>query len=97
MTKQRYSFFSGAIILAVCLSLFYLDYETKTFFDLFNSGNLIALGIYFLPVHVICFLLYNIFRKRNNKNSFALALCLGIPVGLILVIGTLAFYMSRFN
>lgn len=94
-TTKSYYFLSALIILLFCFGLFYLDKDTKNFFYLFKPGNLIALIIYFIPTYLLCFSLYKILERRNNKNSFILALSIGVPVGFILVIVTLSFFMGR--
>jgi hypothetical protein len=91
----RYLAGSAAVILLCCFLLFYMDKDTKSFAQLFTRQNLAALLIYFFPTWMICYFFYRFFRKRQNKDSFALALGLGIPVSFTVVIITLLILMNR--
>jgi len=83
------------VILLFCLALFSLDHETQSVGDLFTPGNLVALMLYFFPTWLICSLLYTLFLKLNNKNSFAWSLVLGIPAGFLLMVLILSWWMGR--
>ena len=85
----------AVIVLFSCFLLGYIDHETKSVADLFKPSNLFALILYFVPTYAISMLLYNLFQRRNNKNSLALALVVGIPVGFTVVVVTLALAMGR--
>lgn len=91
---RQYYFFSGVIIVSLCLGLFYLDKDTHAISDLFKPGNLFALILYVVPTYLICLLLYEIFRRRKSKSSFVLALCIGVPIRFALVMLIMFFSMT---
>lgn len=82
----------GYIIIAIavlvsCLLLFSIDKDTHSCSDLMNPGNLVALVLYFTPTFGICALLFSVFKKRlGSAKSLFNALCIGIPVGIAIVI-----------
>lgn len=83
------------IVLLSCAGLFWLDRETHSFADLVKRENWAAWIFYFVPTYALCALLFSFFENRNNKNSFALALIIGMPVGFAIVIVTLMYLMGR--
>lgn len=94
-SSKQYHLISALIIVLLCFCLFSVDKDTHSISDLFKPGNLVALLIYFVPTWLLCYALYKMFERRNNKNSFALALGIGIPGGFAIVIIVLSFAMGR--
>ena len=94
-SSRTYYLLSALFILLLCFGLFYIDKDTKSIADLFKPGNLVALMLYFFPVWLLCFLLYSLFRTKNQKHRAAMALGIGIPVGFAAVIRVLSYLMGR--
>jgi hypothetical protein len=95
-TLTRYHpLLSAIIVLLCCWVLFWLDHETRGIADLFSTGNLVALVIYFVPTYVICLALHALFERRSDKLRFMLSLSIGIPLGFSLVILLLSWWMER--
>jgi len=85
-SDAQYALAVAFFVLIATWGIFYLDHETKSVSQLFDTGNLVALVIYFLPTFFISFFLYNIFsRKKTKRKSLILSLLTGIPLGFILV------------
>ena len=80
------------VVLLACFGLFYLDYETRSVADLFTTGNLVVLGIYYIPTLILCLSLMLLFTKKFSlSKSMALSLITGIPTGFVIVISLLIF------
>jgi prolipoprotein diacylglyceryltransferase len=94
-TLKPFYYFSLLIILILCIGLFLLDKDTRSFADLLKRSNLFALAIYVIPTYFICAALYYFLDNRNKKYSTSLALTIGVPIGFTLVIVVLSALMGR--
>lgn len=79
----------GLIVFIACILLFSLDKDMHSASDFLKAGNLIALGIYFLPAFLLSLLFFKLFRKKHDRTqSLTAGLLLGIITGFTLVICT---------
>ena len=73
-------------VLLACWFLFWLDHETKQISDLFTSGNLAALAIYFLPTYLVTLFCYVFLVKSGSKKPLFFSLIMGIPMTIAIII-----------
>lgn len=78
--------FIGLFVLLSFWFLFWLDHETKQISNLFTSGNLAALVIYFLPTYLVTAFCYVFLVRSGSKKPLIFSLILGIPMGIALII-----------
>ena len=96
LSERKSTLLIALFTLISCWFLFYIDYETKNVSDLFKSGNLITLLLYFVPTFIICVLLYNWFsQKVETKKSLFMAMVIGVPLSFIIIIFLLYQLMHR--
>src|SRR5687768_16044293 len=88
-------FYIAAFCFLACMGLFWLDKDTHSLADLFKGRNILTWVLYFIPTFLLCCVLYYLFQKLGHPGSFWYALSIGVPVGLLTVIITLAFVMGR--
>lgn len=86
---------SLVLILVLCLGLFLLDKDNHLFTDLLKKSNLFALPLYVIPTYLTCAALYYYFERKKNKHSSILALTIGVPLGITLVIIVLSASIGR--
>lgn len=92
---KPFYFSSLCLIVVLCLGLFLLDKENHSVADLLEKSNLFALILYVIPTYLICSILFYFLEKKGKKNSSILALTIGIPLGITLVIIVLSAKMGR--
>lgn len=96
LSERKSMLLIALFTLISCWLLFYIDHETKNVTDLFKTGNLFALLLYFVPTFIICVLLYNwFFKKFDAKNSLFWSLVIGIPISFTIVLFVLYQLMHR--
>ena len=73
---------------AASVLLIWLDYETKTWADVFNKGNMInAFIFYYLPAIITTSIIYFWLAKPANRwLSALLAMTMGIPFAFVSII-----------
>ncbi|MDF1676193.1 MAG: hypothetical protein P1U44_10795 [Vicingaceae bacterium] len=91
-----YYFFSALIVVLACFGLFYLDRETHSVTDLFQTGNLVVLVFYFIPTYILSCLLYILFQYLKSTKSVLLSLLIGIPLGFSLMMLFFSYSLGRF-
>ena len=79
-------------VLAAMVGLFCLDHETRSVYDIFQAGNLIAMVLYFIPAYAFSLLFYiKLGDRLNGMVRWATSLSLGIVLGFLLVATLLYF------
>lgn len=92
---KPFYFLSLVLILVLCLGLFLLDKDNHSFADLLKKSNLFALPLYVIPTYLTCATLFYFLERKKKKHSSILALTIGIPAGISIVIVVLSALMGR--
>jgi len=75
-------------VLVASILLIWIDYETKTWSDVFSKGNMMSVLVFYdVPAILVASLLYFWFKKHlDHWLSAIIAVFLGIPSAFIMVI-----------
>ena len=76
----------GIIFLVMCVFLFILKSDKKSFLEFFNLGYFIPIVIYSGFAISISYLLFDFLSRIMNKIlSFIISLVFGIPTGIVII------------
>jgi hypothetical protein len=77
-------------LLGATILIIWLDYETKTWNDVFSRQNLLnAIVFYFMPSFIVVSFIYSQLNRVLNKSkvlSIAISIFIGTPISFISVI-----------
>lgn len=87
INRNRHELFIALCVFLACVALVAIDKDTKSWSDVFDPSNIVALFIYFTPTYILTCLLYPLFASKNTATkSISLSLIIGVPAGFTLII-----------
>ncbi|MGB0402683.1 MAG: hypothetical protein ACPGEG_01210 [Salibacteraceae bacterium] len=71
----------------VTLFLFYIDEGNYSLDNLFTTGNMISLSIYFIGIYICQLIAFQLFRRYQSiGRSIFLAFFAGLPIGIAVMV-----------